>query len=41
MVDEEIQRIVDQFQLESHMESGYFKPTWRGDRKISFTKKTP
>ena len=41
MVDAEIERIVDQFELESHMESGYFKPIWRGDRKISFTKKTP
>jgi predicted cupin superfamily sugar epimerase len=26
MVDEEIQRIGNQFELESHMESGYFKP---------------
>ncbi|VDI12290.1 Hypothetical predicted protein [Mytilus galloprovincialis] len=40
MADNEIQKIVEQFKMVHHPESGYFKEVWRGERQVTFTQET-
>lgn len=40
MADNEIQKIVEQFKMVHHPETGYFKEVWRGERQVTFTQET-